>query len=260
MKLYAKQRGHGGDVITLHGLFGSHENLGVLNRRLASSLRVHGLDLRNHGRSPHDGVMNYQVMAEDVLAYMNEHGMGSAHLVGHSMGGKVAMTLALMAPHRVNRLAVIDIAPVTYRERRHDPILQGLSAMDLDSLTGRSEADQFLSAFEPDQTIRQFLLKNLYRVEQGGFGWRVNLAAIINNYQAILSGQQADRPFAGATLFIKGGASDYILPEHRESVLALFPSATVRVIPEAGHWVHAQKPDLVSGTLLRFLQSSTPAA
>ena len=260
MKLYARQQGQGGDVITLHGLFGSHENLGVLNRRLASSLRVHGLDLRNHGRSPHDGVMNYQVMAEDVLAYMNEHGMGSAHLVGHSMGGKVAMTLALMAPHRVNRLAVIDIAPVTYRERRHDPILQGLSAMDLDSLTGRSEADQFLSAFEPDQTIRQFLLKNLYRVEQGGFGWRVNLAAIINNYQAILSGQQADRPFAGATLFIKGGASDYILPEHRESVLALFPSATVRVIPEAGHWVHAQKPDLVSGTLLRFLQSSTPAA
>ena len=247
-------------MITLHGLFGSHENLGVLNRRLASSLRVHGLDLRNHGRSPHDGVMNYQVMAEDVLAYMNEHGIGSAHLVGHSMGGKVAMTLALMAPHRVNRLAVIDIAPVIYRERRHDPILQGLSAMDLDSLTGRSEADQFLSAFEPDQTIRQFLLKNLYRVEQGGFGWRVNLAAIINNYQAILSGQQADRPFAGATLFIKGGASDYILPEHRESVLALFPSATVRVIPEAGHWVHAQKPDLVSGTLLRFLQSSTPAA
>ena len=203
--------------------------------------------------------MNYQLMAEDVLTYMDEHGIGSAHLVGHSMGGKVAMTLALMAPHRVNRLAVIDIAPVTYYERRHDAILQGLSAMNLDTLTGRRAADQFLQAFEPDQTIRQFLLKNLYRVEQGGFGWRLNLTAIINNYQAILSGQQADRPFTDATLFIKGGASDYILPEHRESVLALFPSATVRVIPEAGHWVHAQKPDLVAGTLLRFLGNSTPA-
>ena len=203
--------------------------------------------------------MNYQVMAEDVLTYMDEHAIGRAHLVGHSMGGKVAMTLALMAPHRVNRLAVIDIAPVTYYERRHDAILQGLSAMNLDSLTGRRAADQFLHAFEPDQTIRQFLLKNLYRVEQGGFGWRLNLTAIINNYQAILSGQQADRPFTDATLFIKGGASDYILPEHRESVLALFPSATVRVIPEAGHWVHAQKPDLVAGTLLRFLGNRTPA-
>ena len=252
MKLYAKQRGHGGDVITLHGLFGSHENLGVINRSLASSLRVHGLDLRNHGRSPHDGVMNYQAMAEDVLAYMDEQGIASAHLVGHSMGGKVAMTLALMAPHRVNRLAVIDIAPVTYHERRHDAILQGLTAIDPGRLAGRNEADRLLSAFEPEQTIRQFLLKNLYRLKQGGFGWRVNLDAIINNYQAILSGQQADRPFAGATLFIKGGASDYLLPEHRESVLALFPAATVRVIPAAGHWVHAQKPDLVSGTLKRF--------
>ena len=259
MKLYAKQHGQGDDVITLHGLFGSHENLGVINRRLASVLRVHGLDLRNHGRSPHDGLMNYQVMAEDVLTYMDEHAIGRAHLVGHSMGGKVAMTLALMAPHRVNRLAVIDIAPVTYYERRHDAILQGLSAMNLDTLTGRRAADQFLQAFEPDQTIRQFLLKNLYRIEHGGFGWRLNLTAIINNYQAILSGQQADRPFTDATLFIKGGASDYILPEHRESVLALFPSATVRVIPEAGHWVHAQKPDLVAGTLLRFLGNSTPA-
>lgn len=259
MKLYARQQGQGDDVITLHGLFGSHENLGVINRRLASVLRVHGLDLRNHGRSPHDGLMNYQLMAEDVLTYMDEHGIGSAHLVGHSMGGKVAMTLALMAPHRVNRLAVIDIAPVTYYERRHDAILQGLSAMNLDTLTGRRAADQFLQAFEPDQTIRQFLLKNLYRIEHGGFGWRLNLTAIINNYQAILSGQQADRPFTGATLFIKGGASDYILPEHRESVLALFPSATVRVIPEAGHWVHAQKPDLVAGTLLRFLGNRTPA-
>ncbi len=255
MKLQVKQQGQGDDVITLHGLFGSRENLGVISRGLAPSFRVHGLDLRNHGRSPHHEAMNYQVMAEDVLAYMDECGIENTHLVGHSMGGKVAMTLALLAPERVNRLVVIDIAPVTYREQRHDAILQGLSAMPLADLTSRNEADQFLSAYEPEPAVRQFLLKNLHRTGQGSFAWRMNLTAIINHYPAILAGQQAEQPFAGATLFIKGGASDYILPEHREPVLALFPAATVRVIPGAGHWVHAQKPELVVRTLLRFLGS-----
>ncbi len=240
-------------MISLHGLFGSQENLGMINRGLAESFRVHGLDLRNHGRSPHDEAMNYVAMADDVLEYMDDNQLENVHLVGHSMGGKVAMTVALKAPERVNRLAVIDIAPVTYWERRHDSILEGLSLMPLNRLKSRSEADGFLEAYEPEQGVRQFLLKNLYRDDQGNYRWRMNLPAIMTHYMEILAGQQSDIGFANDTLFIKGGESDYMLPEHRERVLALFPSASVRVIPGAGHWVHAQKPELVTRTLLRFL-------
>ncbi len=253
MKLYARQQGQGADVISLHGLFGSQENLGMISRGLAESFRVHGLDLRNHGRSPHGEAMNYQAMAEDVLEYMDDNQLEKVHLVGHSMGGKVAMTIALMAPERVTKLAVIDIAPVTYQERRHDSILEGLSSMPLDTLTSRTEADRFLETYEPEKGVRQFLLKNLYRDEQGAYHWRVNLPAIITHYMEILAGQQSDSGFASDTLFIKGGESDYILPEHREQVLSLFPSASMRVIPRAGHWVHAQKPELVTRMLLRFL-------
>ena len=252
MKLYARQQGQGPDVISLHGLFGSQENLGMINRGLAESFRVHGLDLRNHGRSPHDEEMNYPVMADDVLTYMDDNQLGTVHLVGHSMGGKVAMTIALMAPERVTSLAVIDIAPVAYQERRHDRILEGLSSMPLNTLKSRTEADRFLAAFESEPAVRQFLLKNLYRDGQGQYRWRVNLPAIMMHYMAILAGQHSDTGFVNDTLFIKGGDSDYILPEHREQVLALFPSASVRVIPGAGHWVHAQKPELVTRTLLRF--------
>ncbi|USE35116.1 alpha/beta fold hydrolase [Endozoicomonas sp. SCSIO W0465] len=253
MKLYARQQGQGADVISLHGLFGSQENLGMINRGLAESFRVHGLDLRNHGRSSHDEAMNYTAMADDVLEYMDDNQLEKVHLVGHSMGGKVAMTVALMAPERVTRLAVIDIAPVTYQERRHDSILEGLSLMPLNTLKSRSEADGFLETYEPEQGVRQFLLKNLYRDDQGNYRWRMNLPAIITHYMEILVGQQSDIGFAKDALFIKGGESDYILPEHRERVLELFPSASVRVIPGAGHWVHAQKPELVTRTLLRFL-------
>ncbi len=258
MKLHSKQQGHGEDVITLHGLFGSLENLGMISRGLAPSFRMHGLDLRNHGRSPHAEAMNYRLMAEDVLTYMDDYGVENAHLIGHSMGGKVAMTLASLAPQRVNRLAVIDIAPVTYHTSRHNAILQGLSAMPLASLTSRNEADQFLAAYVPELAVRQFLLKNLYRTEHGSFAWRMYLSAIINHYQDIMDGQQGDRPFAGPTLFIKGETSDYILPEYKEQMLALFPAATELVIPGVGHWVHAQKPELVVDTLAKFLGSHQP--
>ena len=253
MKLHAKQQGQGADIISLHGLFGSQENLGILNRGLAEQFRVHGLDLRNHGRSPHDETMNYRVMAEDVLEYMDDQQLECTNIVGHSMGGKIAMTLALLAPKRIKKLAVIDISPVTYPNRRHDSILDGLSSIPLTTVKSRSEADQLLAKYEPQKDIRQFLLKNLYRDERGAYDWRINLGAIITNYESILEGQHSANGFDGETLFIKGGESDYILPEHRQEVLSLFPAAAMKVIPNTGHWVHAQKPELVTRTLLRFL-------
>lgn len=256
MKLHARQQGTGEPLIVLHGLFGSQENLGMISRGLAQSFSVYGLDVRNHGRSPHAEAMNYELMAADVLEYMDDQALEKAHLLGHSMGGKIAMTLALMAPERVKSLVVIDIAPVTYHQRRHDAILDGLSSIDLHSLSGRADADRQMQAFEPEKDIRQFLLKNLYKNEQGFYAWRMHLESIINHYEDIMAGQVSDKGYSGKTLFLKGGDSDYIQPEHREQVLQLFPNASVRVIAGTGHWVHAQKPELVLRTVMRFMNAS----
>lgn len=253
MKLYARTQGKGQDLVSLHGLFGSQENLGMINRNLSSEYRVHALDLRNHGRSPHSPEMNYSLMAEDVLEYLDDQKLQKINLLGHSMGGKVAMALALKAPERVSALVVIDIAPVSYSERRHNEILEGLSSMNLAALKSRNEANKHLEEYVAEQDIRQFLLKNLYRNSEGQFDWRINLSAIINHYPEILLGQASNQPFTGKTLFIKGEHSDYILPKHKQAITDLFPNARVRVIPKTDHWVHAQQPELVSRTITRFL-------
>lgn len=253
MKLYARTQGTGPVLISLHGLFGSQENLGMIHRSLSHEYCVHGLDLRNHGRSPQSPEMTYSLMADDVLEYMDDQNLQKVILLGHSMGGKVAMTLALKAPQRVSALVVIDIAPVTYRHHNHHDILDGLSSINLPKLQSRSEAEIQLSEYVPEKPVRQFLLKNLYRKKDGGFGWRVNLKSITAHYPEILAGQQSVSAFSGKTLFIKGSSSDYVLPEHQDETLKLFPNAQVRVIAGAGHWVHAEKPELVSRTIQRFL-------
>lgn len=239
-------------VLLLHGVFGSLENLGVVARKLAEHHQVHSLDLRNHGRSPHAGSMAYGDMAEDVLAYMDRQGLSRAVLIGHSMGGKIAMRLALDAPERVERLVVADIAPVTY-EPHHGKILEGLRALDPATLSSRSEADRALQAYVSEAPVRQFLLKNLVKKDDGGFQWRLNLDAIQDEYDALIAGLDADHPYPGPTLFIKGGDSDYILPEHRDQVARLFPQAVLRVIPGTGHWLHAEKPDTFTTLCERFL-------
>ena len=253
MKLYARMQGVGPDLISLHGLFGSQENLGMINRSLSNTHCVHGLDLRNHGRSPHSPEMNYSLMADDVLEYMDDQNLQNAILLGHSMGGKVAMTLALKAPERVSALVVIDIAPAIYRHRKHDDVLDGLSSIYLPDLRSRDDADKQLAGYVSETPVRQFLLKNLYRKKDRAFAWRVNLDAIIEHYPEILAGQQATQPFLKKTLFLKGGSSAYILPEHQDEVLKLFPVAQMRIITGTGHWVHAEKPELVARTIQRFL-------
>ncbi len=252
MKLYARQQGHGPHLVSIHGLFGSQENLGAINRNLSDQFQVHGLDVRNHGRSPHSTVMDYTAMADDVLEYLDDQGLEKVDLLGHSMGGKIVMQLALLAPERIRKLVVMDIAPIEYAPR-HDDVLKGLAAIDLSQLTNRSAADHLLQPFVQEQDVRQFLLKNLYRDGQRHFQWRINLEGIQTNYREIMKGQSADEPFRGEALFIKGSDSDYILPEHRDAVLALFPKAAVKVVAETGHWLHAQKPELVTRIIKRFL-------
>ncbi|MCG8610165.1 MAG: alpha/beta fold hydrolase [Pseudomonadales bacterium] len=250
-----KVMGQGEPLIVMHGLFGSWENLGSVARGMMDTYQVHALDMRNHGRSPHSNNMCYSLMAADVIQYMDDQGLEAAHLLGHSMGGKVAMTCALTYPQRIRSVLVADIAPVQY-ERHHERILEGLERIDLVALKSRQEADELLTPYVPEVAVRQFLLKNLIKANASGFAWRLNLAAIISNYEHIMSGQSSTGAFPGPVLFIKGGISDYILPQHREQVLRLFPNASMRTIPGTGHWLHAEKCSLFVQICKRFLQSA----
>lgn len=251
-KLYSRIRGEGFPVLILHGLFGSSDNLGSVATALASKFKTHAIDLRNHGRSFHREEMNYELMAEDVIEYMNDQGIDIAYVLGHSMGGKVAMSLALHQQKRIKAVIVADISPVRY-EGHHDEIFAGLFALLESNIVSRKEADSLLAEFVPEQGVRQFLLKNLKAKPGGGFDLKVNLNAIHQNYHHILDGQHAEKPFLGEVLFIAGEASDYIQAAHKEKVVSLFPFAKVRIIPKASHWLHAEKPETFIGICERFL-------
>lgn len=251
--LYHKIKGEGQDLICLHGLFGSHDNLSVLTRELSQHYRVHGLDLRNHGASPHHVSMTYLDMAQDVLAHMDAQQIEQAYLLGHSMGGKVAMAVALLAPEKVAKLIVLDIAPVIYQAKRHLDLLTGLAAMDLSSIHKRSDADHQLTPYEANPHIRSFLLKNLYKNDHGQFQWRIHLQALQDNYEAIMSWPQRNWHFDKPTLFIKGGNSDYLVPQYREAVLQQFPQASLKEVANTGHWLHAEKPALLLRMIQQFL-------
>ena len=252
VRLHHRISGTGEPIILLHGLFGSLDNLNAVARRLAASRQVHALDLRNHGQSPHVPNMSYEAMAGDVLGYMDEQGLATAALLGHSMGGKTAMEAALRRPDRVSRLIVADIAPVDY-PRHHDRILAGLRAVTPSRIASRREADKILADYVPEVAIRQFLLKNLVRKGPDHYAWRMNLDVIERCYDRLVGGQDMDGCYDGPVLFIKGGDSDYIQSRHRQTVERLFPGAQLRVIPGTGHWLHAEKPDLFSTLCERFL-------
>ena len=249
VRLHHRITGKGEPLVLLHGLFGSLENLGGVNQRLQDGWQVHGLDLRNHGRSPHTDTMDYPAMAEDVVAYLDEQGIDRACLLGHSMGGKTAMQVALSYPERVQRLIVADIAPVTYQPR-HDAILEGMTRLDLSSVTSRGDADRMLQAYVEVPEVRMFLLKNLVRVpaeekadNPDTFRWRLNLPVIEACYQNLADAPEGKGPFEGPVLFLKGAESAYIQRKHRERIDTLFPQARLEEIEGTDHWLHAEKPD-----------------
>ncbi|KAA0873881.1 alpha/beta fold hydrolase [Nitrincola tapanii] len=240
-------------LIILHGLLGSLENWGAISTALANQFDVITADLRNHGRSGHSTTMNYQAMAEDVLELMDHLELSSAHLLGHSMGGKVAMQLAHQAPERIQRLILVDIAPVAY-PAQHENVFAGLSAINLSQLQSRQEADLQLQAFVPEAGVRAFLLKNLAR-EGKEFFWRMNLEALKNHYTEIAAAPAGPWEFPQPTLFIKGECSDYLIPEYQAEILRRFSHASFKVIAGAGHWPHAEKPQVFLGLVERFLKA-----
>lgn len=243
MKLNFRQySSEGVPLLILHGLFGSLGNWGSQSRQFAKDFAVYGLDLRNHGGSPHSDDMDYTTMANDVIEFMDDHDIERCHLLGHSMGGKTAMQVALSAPQRIERLVVADIAPVDYRGQ-HDSILDGLQAIDLEKVRTRNEADEVLKQFEPDELIRQFLLTNLMKKPEGdGFYWRINLPILRASYDRLREKPASNGVFLGPTLFVKGDLSNYIKEKYRAAILERFPAATIKVIMHTGHWLHAEKP------------------
>ena len=253
LRLAAAEYGAGPAVAILHGLFGSGRNWATIAARLAARHRVIALDLRNHGASPWVEAMDYAAMAEDVSATLRALGHRRFALLGHSMGGKAAMLAALRRPEEVERLVVVDIAPVAYRTL-HLTHVRALRRLDLGGLSRRSEADTRLAGDIPDPAERGFLLQNLV-LHDGEPHWRLNLAAI-EHQMPVLAGfptLPAGTVFAGPALFIAGGRSGYLMPAHEPVIRHLFPQARIARLAAAGHWLHAEQPQAFLDLVEPFL-------
>jgi esterase len=244
MKLYYRETGQGQPIIILHGLFGAGDNWLSVARLLEEEYRVILPDARNHGQSPHSNDFSYTAMAADLNELLDELGLESALFVGHSMGGKAAMNFAVSAPERVQKLAVVDIAP-KYYPIHHQTILKAYSEIDLAQLKSRGDADKAMAAYIKDISTRQFLLKNLTRTDSGGFEWKHNLPVIREQIENVGEPLPENTRYEKPTLFIAGSQSDYIQNQDHTVIKQHFPKARIETIQGAGHWVHAEKPEAV---------------
>ncbi|QZT38501.1 alpha/beta fold hydrolase [Halosquirtibacter xylanolyticus] len=263
--LHYRKMGKGDPLIILHGLYGSSDNWISIAKALESKFTIYLVDLRNHGKSQHKSTHSFEDMTNDLLAFINEQGIQKTSLLGHSMGGKVVLHFALQYPEMVDHLILADIVPRNYRDNpgranqadQHKEILQGLLSVDLEKLKSRKEVDEFLQPIIENEALRDFLLKNLKNnLSEGKLQWRLNLQVLFDaigglmssvNYQDI---QNMDKiPQLDITL-IRGLRSWYIADEDVTKVKELFPSLRVYNIPDAGHWLHAQQPQLVVDAIL----------
>lgn len=248
-------------LVMLHGLFGSGTNFRSVAKRLASDRNVHCLDLRNHGAAPWDNEHTYPAMAADVIAWLDRMGLKQVDLLGHSMGGKVAMTLALEAPQRVRRLIVVDIAPVTYAHSLAG-YAQAMLDADLETAKTRRDVDQQLAQTIPEPGIRSFLLQNLKPAETG-FAWRLHLAALLRHMDAIGAFPDGNgQTYAGDSLFLHGDRSDYVRREYETAILSRFPQARLQEVADCGHWIHAEQPEVFIQAVAAFIAptKASPAA
>ena len=253
--MHANVLGKGTPLLILHGFLGMSDNWKTLGRKYAENgFEVHLLDQRNHGRSFWSETFNYPVMAEDLLRYMDAKGIGRAILIGHSMGGKTAMQFACTYPERVSKLIVADITPKRYPPH-HQQILDALDALPLESLESRTEADEALSKHIDNWGIRQFLLKNLYWVEPGRLGLRINLQVLKHKMEEIGTALQQGLHYPGPVLFLRGGKSGYVSRADLALIREHFPKAELKTLEGAGHWLHAEKPEAFLHTTLEFMNS-----
>ncbi|WP_035669912.1 alpha/beta fold hydrolase [Flavobacterium sp. 83] len=251
--LYSKIEGSGKPLLILHGFLGMSDNWKTLGTQFAAYFQVHILDLRNHGRSLHSEEFNYEIMVQDVFEYCQAHNLENINIIGHSMGGKVAMLLATKHPELVDKLIVADIGPKFYPQH-HQDILAGLNAVDFSIKPSRNEVEEIMAKYIPDFGTRQFLMKNLYWQEPGQLAFRFNLEVFNTKMDEIGVPLPENLIFEKPTLFIRGGNSNYILDSDFENIKHHFPAATIKTIPNAGHWLHAENPVLFYETVISFLK------
>ena len=255
MKLNHKIYGQGDvPLVILHGFMGSLDNWHTLANRFGEFGKVISVDQRNHGKSPHLNAHSIPLMVSDLKNFLAEHHLQKIHLLGHSMGGKVAMQFALDYPDMVDKLIVVDIAPRVYK-RGHDDVFDAIYAIDLKSIQSRKEAEMAMEKFMPDFGTRQFLLKNLDRRDDGSYHWKMNLPILHTYYEEIIQEVGSNRKFLNPTLVIKGGNSNYIKEKDEPDFLNLFPNYELISIPNAGHWVHAEQAETFYLTVKHFLFS-----
>ncbi|MET6676965.1 esterase [Citrobacter amalonaticus] len=237
-------------IVLVHGLFGSLDNLGVLARDLVNDHDIIQVDMRNHGLSPRDPVMNYPAMAQDLLDTLDAQHIEKATFIGHSMGGKAVMALSALAPERIASLVAIDIAPVDYHVRRHDEIFTAINAVTASQAKTRQQAAEIMREHLNEEGVIQFLLKSFVDGE-----WRFNVPVLWEQYPHIV-GWETIPAWDHPALFIPGGNSPYVTEAYRADLLAQFPQARAHVIAGAGHWVHAEKPEAVLRAIRRYLNET----
>ena len=254
MLLHANITGEGHPFIILHGFLGMSDNWRTLGRQFSQhNFQVHLVDQRNHGRSFWDDAFNYDVLVEDLKHYCDTHQLKDIVLLGHSMGGKTAMLFATKYPELVSKLMIADISPRFY-PIHHDAILDGLSALNFDTIKTRGEIDKVLSTYIPDFGTRQFLLKNLYWFEKGKLALRINLEVLKNEVAEIGEALPSQALFEKETLFLRGDRSEYIGIDDESIILNHFPKAEIVTISNTGHWLHAENPKEFYGAVVKFVK------
>jgi pimeloyl-ACP methyl ester carboxylesterase len=252
MKLFFRKYGEGPPLIIIHGLYGSSDNWVGIGRKLAENFEVFLIDQRNHGKSPHSSDHTYQLLKEDLREFMDTQSIEKAIIIGHSMGGKTAMFFAADYPERVSHLIVTDISPRSYKATNsnqllaHSKIIRAMYNLDFYGINSRQEIDDILAKSIPENRIRQFLLKNVKRSKNNEYSWSLNIKAIRNKLANIMDGLDENQPEITGflVLFIKGENSDYILDEDKKAIFQIFPYADIETIPNTGHWLHAEQPEL----------------
>ncbi|MGR2737032.1 alpha/beta fold hydrolase [Billgrantia sp. Q4P2] len=253
---YQDTGGEGTPLIVVHGLLGSADNWRSHIKQWQAQRRVVAVDLRNHGRSPHAEGMSYREMAEDLLALMDRLDIEKAHLLGHSMGGKVVISLARLMPERVASLIVADIAPQAYGHG-HDAVFAGLRQLQRGKPTNRREADELLAKHVDERATRLFLATNLERGEDGELVLRVGLDQIEAGYRDIMHGPAGEGAFEGPVLVLRGGRSHYVPDSALPGLREVLPNSRLVTLEEAGHWLHAERPEAFQSAVNEFLDSLT---
>lgn len=254
VQLHYKQYGIGSTkLIILHGFLGSLDNWHTLATEWGKSgCTVYALDQRNHGKSPHTATHTIADMVDDLYHFMQQLHIEKAIILGHSMGGKVAMQFALSYPMHTQKLIVADMSPRAYKHG-HDEVFKAIKSIDLNTIQSRKEAEDAMKTYLGDFGTRQFILKNLERAENGQYRWKFNFETLYHDYENILEETTSANSYGGAVLFLKGSLSQYIRETDEPMIHQLFPSARICTVEQAGHWLHAEQPQLFSKQVLEFI-------